>query len=218
MPESETCAPSNLNVCGRVLNPLGDYRVAVNDYVANGGSGFTMLQFNTAKVNTASACATRSIDYLQRLDDPQFEGPYTCNGTPSADTCHGAIRCDDPRFAKLDAMGKPMDPYLNPFNAITPDLTFRFCPMKSTVGNCFGHMVCVLPHNQGTDGRIRPRSNETACVGVPRLGLLPWPPATSGPMVDRSGLSSFQVHVVCAGTEFVAVPAGDGRRRCSARQ
>jgi 5'-nucleotidase / UDP-sugar diphosphatase len=152
----EVCTPSNLNVCGRVLNPFGDYRVAVNDYVANGGSGFTMLQFNTAKVNTGISLRDAVVDYLQRLDDLQFEGPYACTGTPSADTCHGAIRCDDPRFG-LDAMGQPLDPYLHPLQAITPDLTFRFCPGKATVGDCFGHMICVLPHNQGTNGRIQPR-------------------------------------------------------------
>jgi 2',3'-cyclic-nucleotide 2'-phosphodiesterase (5'-nucleotidase family) len=154
----ETCVPSHLNVCGRVLNPFGDYRVAVNNYVANGGSGFTMLQFNTAKVDTGISLRDAVVDYLQRLDDPQFEGKYACTGVPSADTCRGAIRCDDPLFSKLDAMGHPVDPYLNALNAITPDLTFRFCPGKATVGDCFGHQICVLPHNQGTDGRIRPRS------------------------------------------------------------
>jgi 2',3'-cyclic-nucleotide 2'-phosphodiesterase (5'-nucleotidase family) len=154
----ETCVASHLNVCGRVLNPFGDYRVAVNDYVANGGSGFTMLQFNTAKYNTGISLRDAVVDYLQRLDDPQFEGAYSCTGTPSADTCRGAVRCNDSRFSALTAAGTPVDPYLNSFNAITPDLTFRFCPGKATVGDCFGNMVCVLPHNQGTDGRIHPRS------------------------------------------------------------
>jgi hypothetical protein len=149
--DGEVCEPTGLNVCGRVLNPLGDYRVAVNDYVANGGSGFTMLQFNTAKVNTGISLRDAVVDYLQRLDDPQFEGPYACNGTPSADTCKGAVRCDDPKW--------DTDPYLHPLQALTPDLQFRFCPGAATptLGACFGHMICVLPHNQGIDGRIKPR-------------------------------------------------------------
>jgi hypothetical protein len=154
--QGETCAASHLNSCGHLLNPFGDYRVAVNDYVANGGSGFQMLQFNTAKVNTGISLRDSVVDYLQRLDDPAFEGPYTCTGTPSANTCRGAIRCDDPRFG-TDDKGKPFDPYLNPFNAVNPDIAFRYCPGQTTLGACFGHMSCVLPHNQATDGHIRPR-------------------------------------------------------------
>jgi 2',3'-cyclic-nucleotide 2'-phosphodiesterase (5'-nucleotidase family) len=153
---TETCVASRLNSCGRLLNPFGDYRVAVNDYVANGGSGFQMLQFNTAKVNTGISLRDAVVDFLQRLDDPAFEGPYGCTGTPSANSCHGAVRCDDPRFGNDDA-GRPLDPYLSPLNAMNPDVAFHSCPGKTTVGDCFGHMTCVLPHNQATDGRIRPR-------------------------------------------------------------
>lgn len=148
-PGSETCTPSRLNVCGKLLNPLGDYRVAVNDYVAAGGSGFTMLQFNTAKVNTHISLRDALIDYLQRLDNPLFEGPYGCNGTPSATSCHGAIRCDDDRWAT--------DPYLQLYGTVTPDVTYRYCPGKTSVGDCFGHQICVLPHNQAPNGRVQPR-------------------------------------------------------------
>ncbi len=154
--ERRSACPATLNNCGRVLNPNGDYRVAVNDYVAAGGSGFTMLQFNTAKVNTNISIRDAVVDYLRRLDDPAFAGPYGCTGTPSQSTCHGAIRCDDPAFG-LDSSGKVIDPYLHPLQAITPDISFAYCPTAGTVGDCFGHEICILPHNNQIDGHIRPR-------------------------------------------------------------
>jgi hypothetical protein len=154
----ETCAGSNLNVCGKLLNPQGVYRVAVNDYVAAGGSGFTMLQFNTSKVNTGLSLRSSIADYIQRMDDPHFEGPYGCTGTPSAATCHGAIRCDDPRWTAVDPVtNKPVDPYLALYGTVSPDVTYSFCPGKTTVGDCFGHSICVLPHNSAIDGRVHPR-------------------------------------------------------------
>jgi len=148
-PRAETCNESGLNVCGKIINPTGDYRVAVNDYMANGGSGFKMLKFNRAKYNTNIGLRDALVDYLQRLDDPNFEGPYSCQGTPSAATCRGAIRCDDARFAK--------DFYLQMYGTVTPDVSFTYCPGKTRVGDCFGNMICILPHNQAIDGRVRPR-------------------------------------------------------------
>ncbi len=147
----ETCIPSNLDHCGKLLNPLGSYRVAVNDYIADGGSGFVMLKRNTAKFNTGISLRDALIDYLQRLDNPQFEGAFQCDPgqPPSATSCHGALRCDDPQWKT--------NPYLMANAPVAPDVAARACPGKSDVSACFGPIVCVLPHNQAADGRILPR-------------------------------------------------------------
>jgi 5'-nucleotidase/UDP-sugar diphosphatase len=150
-PSGESCVNSGLPVCGKVLNPNGSYRVAVNDYIAAGGSGFTVLKRNTAKVNTGISLRDALVDYMQRMDDPMFEGSYKCDAgqTPSATTCHGAIRCEDPQWKT--------DPYLQANSAVTPDIASRYCPGKTTVSDCFGPIVCVLPHNEASDGRITRR-------------------------------------------------------------
>jgi 5'-nucleotidase / UDP-sugar diphosphatase len=46
------------------LNPFGSYKVAVNDYISNGGSGFTVLQRNTTKFNTGISLRDALIDYI----------------------------------------------------------------------------------------------------------------------------------------------------------
>ena len=84
-------------------------------------------------------------------DDPTFEGSFQCETgkTPSAQTCHGAIRCNDPAWRT--------NPYLIANSAVPSDVAARYCPGKADVGDCFGPIVCVLPHNQASDGRILPR-------------------------------------------------------------
>lgn len=147
----ETCGSSGLGVCGKILNPQGSYRVAVNDYIAAGGSGFTVLKRNTAKFDTKISLRDALIDYMQRLDDNVFDGSFSCEAgkTPSAQTCRGSLRCDDPRWKD--------NPYLVANAAVTTEVAARYCPGKTRVQDCFGPIVCLLPHNQASDGRILPR-------------------------------------------------------------
>ncbi|HEY3352087.1 MAG TPA: bifunctional UDP-sugar hydrolase/5'-nucleotidase [Polyangia bacterium] len=49
------------------LNPYGTYKVAVNDYIAAGGSGFLVLKRNTTKYNTGISLRDALIDYLRML-------------------------------------------------------------------------------------------------------------------------------------------------------
>lgn len=48
------------------ISPLS-YEVAVNDYMAAGGSGFRMLKMNTSKVHTGIAIRTVVADHLRKL-------------------------------------------------------------------------------------------------------------------------------------------------------
>ncbi len=66
-------APSTRDKC-RPLDPYAIYRVAVNDYIANGGSGFAVLKRNTTKFNTGISLRDALIDYVRK-------SPNRCNPT-----------------------------------------------------------------------------------------------------------------------------------------
>lgn len=73
--------------CTPVL-PTGEYRVAVNDYIAAGGSGFAMLKRNTTKFNTGIALRDALSDYITRL-------PGRCDPTTYSNIAR--VMCTDPR-------------------------------------------------------------------------------------------------------------------------
>jgi hypothetical protein len=50
---------------GNPLNPNGMYRVAVNDYIAKGGSGFSVLKRNTTRQETGISLRDSLIGYMQ---------------------------------------------------------------------------------------------------------------------------------------------------------
>ncbi len=50
----------------RQLDPVQSYRAAVNDYIAAGGSGFTVLKRNTTKQNTGIPLRDALVDYISR--------------------------------------------------------------------------------------------------------------------------------------------------------
>jgi 2',3'-cyclic-nucleotide 2'-phosphodiesterase (5'-nucleotidase family) len=58
------------------LNPYGSYKVAVNDYIATGGSGFIVLQRNTTKFNTGISLRDALIDYIDAAVPKCGPGPY----------------------------------------------------------------------------------------------------------------------------------------------
>jgi 5'-nucleotidase/UDP-sugar diphosphatase len=86
--------------CTPVL-PFASYRVAVNDYIANGGSGFAVLKRNTTKFNTGISLRDALIDYIRTLPDrcstadfptlvdPQAGQPCTQNEDCASRQCVG---------------------------------------------------------------------------------------------------------------------------------
>lgn len=60
-PEGEICTPVG---CGAPIAPYVSYRLAANDYIANGGSGFTMLEHNTTQFDTGISLRDSVMDYL----------------------------------------------------------------------------------------------------------------------------------------------------------
>jgi 5'-nucleotidase / UDP-sugar diphosphatase len=66
-PESYAHPGENILVNGVPIDPFSTYKVAVNDYIGNGGSGFKVLKRNTTKLDTGVPLRTALIDYLSRL-------------------------------------------------------------------------------------------------------------------------------------------------------
>jgi 2',3'-cyclic-nucleotide 2'-phosphodiesterase (5'-nucleotidase family) len=55
----------DIAINGQPLNPNGMYRVAVNDYIAKGGSGFNVLKRNTTRQETGISLRDSLIGYMQ---------------------------------------------------------------------------------------------------------------------------------------------------------
>jgi 5'-nucleotidase / UDP-sugar diphosphatase len=68
-PDSSCCNHPELGLACKCqpLNPYGTYKVAVNDYIAAGGSGFLVLKRNTTKYNTGISLRDSLIDFLRQL-------------------------------------------------------------------------------------------------------------------------------------------------------
>ncbi|MGC8928333.1 MAG: bifunctional metallophosphatase/5'-nucleotidase [Myxococcota bacterium] len=60
---NEFCAVGNR--CRKHLDPNSSYKLATNDYMAGGGSGFLMLKRNTTKYNTYVSLRDTLKDYIQ---------------------------------------------------------------------------------------------------------------------------------------------------------
>ncbi|WNG49040.1 bifunctional metallophosphatase/5'-nucleotidase [Archangium minus] len=56
---------TDVSINGSPINPNGMYRVAVNDYIAKGGSGFSVLKRNTTRVETGISLRDSLIGYMQ---------------------------------------------------------------------------------------------------------------------------------------------------------
>ena len=52
---------------GSPINPYSSYKLAANDYIARGGSGFKVLQRNTTQFNTGISLRQALIEFLEKL-------------------------------------------------------------------------------------------------------------------------------------------------------
>jgi 5'-nucleotidase/UDP-sugar diphosphatase len=55
----------DIQLNGKPLDPNGTYRIAVNDYIAKGGSGFRVLKRNTTRIETGISLRDSLIGYMQ---------------------------------------------------------------------------------------------------------------------------------------------------------
>lgn len=70
----------SIRINGEALNPTESYKVAVNDFIGRGGSGFEVLRRNTTKVETTLSLRDALIDYMRAA--PEDGGPGRVCGSP----------------------------------------------------------------------------------------------------------------------------------------
>jgi hypothetical protein len=58
---------TNITINGQPLDAFTTYRIAVNDYIAKGGSGFTVLKRNTTRIETGIPLRDSLIGYIHNF-------------------------------------------------------------------------------------------------------------------------------------------------------
>ena len=123
------------------LSPSGLYRVAVNDYIAGGGSGFIVLKRNTSQQNTGISLRDALTVYLNKQ-------AQVCNtGVP----CDAATPCMAPQMCTETPRGS--------FCTVTTDALIDATDMQSpqrSVKQRWGNISCLDGEVEKHDGRIRP--------------------------------------------------------------
>jgi hypothetical protein len=158
-----------LKINGTAVNPAASYKIAVNDYIAKGGSGFKVLKRNTTRIETGISLRDSLIDWLRgqctcedilglndrnkSLDDPQkhSEIGYLC-----ARATDGDQRIIDPIVVSWCTQSKSFqdgyqaflaDPNRGPFYLNAPVVSAGKCNCDQAVNgdekNC-GHITNEL--------------------------------------------------------------------------
>ncbi len=92
----------DIRISGAPLNLTASYKMATNDYIAGGGSGFSMLRRNTTKINTNIPMREALIEYMGRYptcrdllsSDPNSVDPFSlafCLQYRTPDTQRGLL-------------------------------------------------------------------------------------------------------------------------------
>ncbi len=148
----------------RPLNPFAEYRVAVTDYIANGGSGFAVLKRNTTKFNTGISLRDALVDYIRTL-------PNRCD--PSQYTNLVGVSCRDDKGVPYDCTADCgcHDDASGPVAFSKSCSKFVACqgasPPRSPELFDYTNTACLDPTVQGPDGRIRPLTAASAGVPMP---------------------------------------------------
>ena len=146
-PATTRCKPLNLDA---------EYRLAVNDYIANGGSGFSVLKRNTTKFNTGISLRNALIDYIRGYTDSANQ-KHSCspadynnvtgvkcrNSLGEVVDCTTECCCHDDASGAA-ACGKTCAAYQGCEQAGRSPVTFDY-----------SDITCIDDTVQPTDGRIR---------------------------------------------------------------
>ncbi|MBZ4335630.1 MULTISPECIES: bifunctional UDP-sugar hydrolase/5'-nucleotidase [unclassified Corallococcus] len=88
----------DIEINGKPLDTNGTYKVAVNDYIAKGGSGFTVLKRNTTRIETGISLRDSLIGYMQgfcNCDDLLNGRETSSNGTRCGSLVGGKWTVDE---------------------------------------------------------------------------------------------------------------------------
>lgn len=120
------------------LNPYGEYRVAVNDYIAAGGSGFAVLKRNTTKFNTGISLRDALVDYIRTL-------PNRCTDASQFTNVVG-VNCKDKQNESYDCTSQ-----------CSGDANFTNCQAQllSPEKYDYTNIACLGRDVDAHDGRIQ---------------------------------------------------------------
>lgn len=138
---------------GTSCQPLGEfneYRVAVNDYIAQGGSGFAVLKRNTTKFNTGISLRDALVDYISDLPD-------RCD--PAQNTNIVGVTCRDALGEVYDCSANCCchDAESGAVRCGTSCDAFMGCAQKGMTPSVFDYsnVACISQSVQAHDGRIQ---------------------------------------------------------------
>ena len=125
------------NTTCKPLNPFEEYLVAVNDYIANGGSGFDVLQRNTTKFNTGISLRDSLTDYIRGLNNRCTDASLYTNVI--------GVHCKDAQSETYDCTSQCMGSAL------------AGCTAKGMVPTTYDYtsVPCLGADVQAHDGRLQ---------------------------------------------------------------
>jgi hypothetical protein len=132
--------------------------VAVNDYIAQGGSGFAVLKRNTTKFNTGISLRDALVDYIRTLPT-HHQNPALCD--PAANTNIVGVGCKDAQGESFDCTASCCchDPSAgDSFTCSTQCAAFTKCAAMgmSPAPYDYRDIACLDGTIDPHDGRIEP--------------------------------------------------------------
>jgi len=115
--DGDPSGPVNPDACPPLV-PTGLYKVAVNDYIAKGGSGFDALKRNTSKQFTTISLRDALVDYLRQQpfcgeEIIDASAPRDCDD-PDTDENECSVRFRWGEVACIDTTVEPHDGRIRP--------------------------------------------------------------------------------------------------------
>jgi 5'-nucleotidase / UDP-sugar diphosphatase len=144
---------------GPPLSLDATYKIATNDYIANGGSGFRVLKRNTTKIDTGVALRDALIDHIGTLPScGAYEAAlgHACLGSDdtSKKLCEDIVDCEE--YAKL-IEDNCTQAKRDALPEVCKDVVDSSCEVSGNVKGPFADVPCVIGKE---DGRIRRKTAE----------------------------------------------------------
>lgn len=92
----------DIQINGKALDPNGTYKIAVNDYIAKGGSGFNILKRNTTRIETGISLRDSLVGYMKDFctcEDINAGRTTSATGEPCGNLIEGKRVVDDQTLA-----------------------------------------------------------------------------------------------------------------------
>jgi 2',3'-cyclic-nucleotide 2'-phosphodiesterase (5'-nucleotidase family) len=151
-----------ITINGRLLTPGNTYKLATNDYIAHGGSGFRVLKRNTTQQDTHVSLRDALIDHMKQQGSCgayEFDEGRHCLGLDdfSQAICRDVVEC---RAACRTGEGIVAVPTVCGGSGVTPEVGCDgdlACVGERSIRGPFSQSPCIVGVE---DGRIRRKVSE----------------------------------------------------------